>query len=123
MNDRIYMDNAATTKIAPEVLDAMLPYLKEEYGNPSSAYSFSGKIAGKVAEARRKIGEVIGAKERELFFTSGGSESDNWAIKGVADALRDKGNHIIEAHALSLRFIASRIIGIRILVGLRVVCR
>lgn len=104
MSDFIYMDNAATTKVAPEVLDAMLPYLREEYGNPSSAYKFSGKIAEKVAEARNTIGKVIGAKEKEIFFTSGGSESDNWAIKGIADARRDKGNHIIttkiEHHAV-----------------------
>ena len=104
MSDFIYMDNAATTRIAPEVLDAMLPYLREEYGNPSSAYKFSGRIAEKVAEARNTIGKVIGAKEKEIFFTSGGSESDNWAIKGIADARRDKGNHIIttkiEHHAV-----------------------
>ena len=104
MSDFIYMDNAATTKVAPEVLDAMLPYLREEYGNPSSAYKFSGKIAEKVSEARNAIGKVIGAKEKEIFFTSGGSESDNWAIKGIADARRDKGNHIIttkiEHHAV-----------------------
>ena len=104
MSDFIYMDNAATTKVAPEVLDAMLPYLREEYGNPSSAYKFSGRIAEKVAEARNTIGKVIGAKEKEIFFTSGGSESDNWAIKGIADARRDKGNHIIttkiEHHAV-----------------------
>ena len=104
MSDFIYMDNAATTRVAPEVLDAMLPYLREEYGNPSSAYKFSGRIAEKVAEARNTIGKVIGAKEKEIFFTSGGSESDNWAIKGIADARRDKGNHIIttkiEHHAV-----------------------
>ena len=104
MSDFIYMDNAATTKVAPEVLDAMLPYLREEYGNPSSAYKFSGRIAEKVAEARNTIGKVIGAKEKEIFFTSGGSESDNWAIKSIADARRDKGNHIIttkiEHHAV-----------------------
>ena len=104
MSDFIYMDNAATTKVAPEVLDAMLPYLREEYGNPSSAYKFSGRIAEKVAEARNTIGKVIGAKEKEIFFTSGGSESDNWAIKGIADARREKGNHIIttkiEHHAV-----------------------
>lgn len=95
MDKMIYLDNAATTKVAPEVFEAMKPYLLEEYGNPSSAYAFSGRIAGKVTEARDKIAGVIGAKEREIFFTAGGSESDNWAIKGVADALKDKGNHII----------------------------
>ncbi len=104
MDKMIYLDNAATTKVAPEVFEAMKPYLLEEYGNPSSAYAFSGRIAGKVTEARDKIAGVIGAKEREIFFTAGGSESDNWAIKGVADALKDKGNHIItsaiEHHAV-----------------------
>lgn len=100
----IYMDNAATTKVAPEVLDAMYQYFCEEYGNPSSAYSFAGKTASKVTESRKIIASAIGAKEREIYFTAGGSESDNWAIKGVADALRSKGNHIItskiEHHAV-----------------------
>lgn len=104
MDKMIYLDNAATTKMAPEVFEAMRPYLLEEYGNPSSAYAFSGKIAEKVTKARDIIAGVIGAKEREIFFTAGGSESDNWAIKGVADALREKGNHIItsaiEHHAV-----------------------
>lgn len=101
---QIYMDNAATTKVASEVLDAMLPYFCEQYGNPSSAYRFSGQIADKVAEARKTIADAIGASDREIFFTSGGSESDNWAIKGIADALSSKGNHIItskiEHHAV-----------------------
>ena len=104
MSKNIYLDNAATTAVAPEVLEAMKPYFCEEYGNPSSAYEFSGKIAAKVEEARKTIAESIGAKSKEIFFTSGGSESDNWAIKGVADALREKGNHIIttkiEHHAV-----------------------
>ncbi len=104
MSKMIYMDNAATTKVAPKVFEAMLPFFCEEYGNPSSAYAFSGKIAQKVAEARASIAESIGASEKEIFFTGGGSESDNWAIKGVADALKDKGNHIIttkiEHHAV-----------------------
>ena len=104
MSKNIYLDNAATTAVAPEVLEAMKPYFCEEYGNPSSAYEFSGKIAAKVEEARKTIAESIGAKSKEIFFTSGGSESDNWAIKGVADALKEKGNHIIttkiEHHAV-----------------------
>lgn len=104
MEKLIYMDNAATTRVAKEVLDSMLPYFTEYYGNPSSAYTFAGRIADDVLKARGKIAENIGAKEREIFFTGGGSESDNWAIKGVADALRDKGNHIIttkiEHHAV-----------------------
>jgi len=98
------MDNAATTRVEPEVLNEMLPYFSEEYGNPSSAYSFSGRIAKKVAAARESIAGAIGAKDTEVFFTAGGSESDNWAIKGVADALKAKGNHIIttkiEHHAV-----------------------
>ena len=104
MDKLIYMDNAATTRVEPEVLNEMLPYFSEEYGNPSSAYSFSGRIAKKVAAARESIAGAIGAKDTEVFFTAGGSESDNWAIKGVADALKAKGNHIIttkiEHHAV-----------------------
>lgn len=104
MGKMIYMDNAATTSVAPEVFDTMLPYFKEQFGNPSSSYTFSGKIAEKVAEARKSIANAIGATEKEIFFTGGGSESDNWAIKGVADALKEKGNHIItskiEHHAV-----------------------
>ena len=104
MDKLIYMDNAATTRVAKEVLDSMLPYFTEYYGNPSSAYTFSGRIADDVLKARGKIAEIIGAKEREILFTGGGSESDNWAIKGVADALSKKGNHIIttkiEHHAV-----------------------
>ena len=104
MDKLIYMDNAATTRVEPEVLNEMLPYFSEEYGNPSSAYSFSGRIAKKVAAARESIAGAIGAKDTEVFFTAGGSESDNWAIKGVADALKVKGNPIIttkiEHHAV-----------------------
>lgn len=105
MSDRlIYMDNAATTRVHPEVLQCMLPYFCEEYSNPSSAYKFAGEAAGKVEEAKKVIAGAIGAKEKEIYFTSGGSESDNWAIKGVADALKSKGNHIItttiEHHAV-----------------------
>ena len=104
MEKLIYMDNAATTRVAKEVLDSMLPYFTEYYGNPSSAYTFAGRIADDVLKARGKIAEIIGAKEREILFTGGGSESDNWAIKGVADALSKKGNHIIttkiEHHAV-----------------------
>ena len=104
MDKFIYMDNAATTRVAKEVLDAMLPYFSEYYGNPSSAYTFSGKIADEVLKARGEIAGTIGAKDREILFTGGGSESDNWALKGVADALKDKGNHIIttkiEHHAI-----------------------
>ena len=100
----IYLDNAATTKISEEVIEAMKPYLLEEYANPSSTYRFAGRTHGKVDDAREVIARFIGAKASEVFFTSGGSESDNWAIKGVADALSTKGKHIIttkiEHHAV-----------------------
>ena len=95
--DRIYMDNAATTAIAPEALAAMLPCFGQVYGNASSIHS-TGRDARKlVEEARRKIADALGAKPGEIYFTSGGSESDNWAIRGAAEALRrkGKGNHII----------------------------
>lgn len=100
----IYLDNAATTKVLPEVFEAMQPYFEEQYGNPSSSYTFSGRIAGKVEEARDSIAKFLGAKREEIYFTSGGSESDNWALKGIADAFREKGKHIIttkiEHHAI-----------------------
>lgn len=102
--ENIYLDNAATTKIDPEVIEAMKPYLLAEYANPSSTYTFAGQIHGKVDDARKTIADFIKAKESEIYFTSGGSESDNWAIKGVADALSAKGKHIIttkiEHHAV-----------------------
>jgi len=100
----IYLDNAATTKMAPEVLEAMLPYFKEEYGNPSAIYSMGS--AGKKAlnEARRGIAAVIGAKQEEIYFTAGGSEADNWALRAVARGYASKGRHIItskiEHHAV-----------------------
>lgn len=101
---QIYLDNAATTKIDAEVFETMKPYLLEEYANPSSTYRFAGKIHGATEDARRIIADFISAKASEIFFTSGGSESDNWAIKGVADALSSKGKHIItskiEHHAV-----------------------
>lgn len=104
MSEIIYLDNAATTKIDPLALEAMRPYLEEEYANPSSSYRFSGRTHGKVEEQRELIANFLGAKPKEIFFTSGGSESDNWAIKGIADSLSKKGNHIIttkiEHHAV-----------------------
>lgn len=100
----IYLDNAATTKVKPEVVDAMLPYFTEQYGNPSSAYTFAGKIAQKVDESRQLIADFIGAKANEIYFTGGGSEADNWALKGLSVALKFKGKHIIttkiEHHAI-----------------------
>ena len=102
--DRIYLDNAATTAICPEALAAMLPCFAEHFGNASSIHA-TGRDARKVLEeARRKVADVLGAKPSEIYFTSGGSESDNWAIKGAAFGNRKKGNHIItssiEHHAV-----------------------
>ncbi|MBB3170345.1 cysteine desulfurase NifS [Parvibacter caecicola] len=101
---QIYLDNASTTRMRPEVLDAMLPYFTEQYGNPSSIYPLGQEASDAVAEARSSLAGCIGAQPREVFFTSGGSESDNWAIKGFARANVAKGRHIItsavEHHAV-----------------------
>ena len=102
--DRIYLDNAATTAVSPEVLEAMLPYFTQCFGNPSSIHS-TGRDARRVVDAARKqVAAAIGAQPQEIYFTAGGSESDNWAIKGTAFAKRSKGNHIItsaiEHHAV-----------------------
>ena len=100
----IYLDNAATTKCAPEVVEAMLPWFSEYYGNPSSVYELAGKSKEAVDEARQQIAGVIGAKENEIYFTAGGTEADNWAIKAAYEACKEKGNHIItskvEHHAV-----------------------
>ncbi|MBQ9263298.1 MAG: cysteine desulfurase NifS [Clostridia bacterium] len=102
--DRIYMDNAATTAIAPEALAAMLPCFGQVYGNASSIHSTGRDARKPLEEARRKVADALGAKPAEIYFTSGGSESDNWAIKGAAFGNRRKGNHIItsaiEHHAV-----------------------
>jgi cysteine desulfurase len=104
MNKYIYMDNSATTQVKQEVLDEMLPYFSINYGNPSSIYALGGKSKNAVEVAREKIAKAIGANANEIFFTAGGSESDNWALKGIAFANRKKGNHIItskiEHHAI-----------------------
>lgn len=104
MSKLIYLDNAATTKVHPEVVEAMLPYFQEDYGNPSSPYSFASKSKKAVEDARAVIADFIGAKPNEIYFTGGGSESDNWALKATAFAYRNKGNHIIttkiEHHAI-----------------------
>ncbi len=104
MDKLIYLDNAATTKVYPEVVEAVKPYLTEFYGNPSSIYSFAGKAAKAVDEARETLASIIGAKPNEIYFTGGGSESDNWALKTTAEAYKSKGNHIItskiEHHAI-----------------------
>lgn len=95
MIKQVYLDNAATTPVKNEVLEAMLPYFTEKYGNPSSIYRLGQVTRAAVDEAREKVAKVINAKSREIFFTGGGSEADNWAIKGVALANNDRGNHII----------------------------
>lgn len=104
MEKVIYLDNAATTKTAPEVLEAMLPYFTEKYGNPSSVYSFASGNKDDIARQREIIAEALGAKANEIYFTAGGSESDNWALKAAAEAYEKKGNHIIttkiEHHAI-----------------------
>ncbi len=104
MNKLIYLDNAATTPVKPQVFEAMKPYFEELYGNPSSIYTFAGKSKKAIEEARENIAAFIGAKAREIYFTGGGSESDNWALKAVAFANREKGKHIIttkiEHHAI-----------------------
>lgn len=100
----IYLDNAATTKTAPEVVEAMLPYFTELYGNPSSVYQFSQKNKEAITAARETIAKSLGANTEEIYFTAGGSESDNWALKAAAEAYKSKGNHIIttkiEHHAV-----------------------
>ncbi len=100
----IYVDNSATTPVKPEVLDAMMPYFKQEFGNPSSIYTAGRRAGAAIEEARASIAETLKCKPREIYFTSCGSESDNWAIKGAAMAQRKKGNHIItsaiEHHAV-----------------------
>ena len=104
MDKFIYADNAATTSVSESVLKAMMPYFTAEYGNPSSLYSLGQKSARAIAEAREKIASLLGAKPNEIFFTSCGSEADNWAIKGAARANASKGKHIIstvyEHHAV-----------------------
>ncbi|MBO5325013.1 MAG: cysteine desulfurase NifS [Lachnospiraceae bacterium] len=101
---KIYLDNAATTRMYPEVLESMMPYLTENYANPSSIYSFAGEANKAVNKARKTLAGVINAKPEEIYFTGGGSESDNWAIKAVAEAYEKKGKHIIttkiEHHAI-----------------------
>ncbi len=105
MSDKvIYLDNAATTRVLPEVFEAMKPYFTEYYGNPSAIYTFAGTANDAVTTAREEIANVIGAKPEEIYFTAGGSESDNWALKATAEAYASKGKHIItskiEHHAI-----------------------
>lgn len=104
MNKNIYLDNAATTQIYKEALDAMLPYFSEYYGNPSAIYTFAGDAKRAVEKARAILAAGIGADKREIYFTGSGSESDNWALKAAAETYASKGNHIItskiEHHAI-----------------------
>lgn len=104
MKKMIYLDNAATTRTAPEVVEAMLPYFSELYGNASTVYEFGAKSKEAVTLARETIADAISAKDNEIYFTAGGSESDNWALKATAEAYKDKGKHIItskiEHHAI-----------------------
>lgn len=100
----IYMDNAATTATRPEVLEKMLPYFTEHYGNPSSIHGVGRDARRAIENARRQVAEALGAQPREIYFTAGGSESDNWAIRCASKALAKKGKHIItsqiEHHAV-----------------------
>ena len=104
MKKIIYLDNAATTRTAPEVVDAMLPYFTENYGNPSSIYGFASANKEVIARQRETIADVLGAKANEIYFTAGGTESDNWALTATAEAYGAKGKHIItsriEHHAV-----------------------
>lgn len=104
MTKRIYADNAATTKVAPEVVDAMLPYFTETYGNPSSIYNEGRTARVAVEKAREQVAAAIGASPKEIYFTGSGSEADNWALRSTVRALSNKGNHIItssvEHHAV-----------------------
>ncbi len=99
-----YFDNAATTQVRPEVLEAMLPYFTQSYGNPSSIYKIAQQNKKAVDTARKQIADAINSRTEEIYFTAGGSESDNWALKGIADSMSAKGKHIIttaiEHHAI-----------------------
>ena len=104
MQDVIYMDNAATTRTSKEVVESMIPYFTQNYGNASALYSFAQDAKIGLENARKQVAKVIGAKSEEIYFTAGGSEADNWAIKATAEFLKAKGNHIItskiEHHAV-----------------------
>lgn len=104
MERLIYLDNAATTKTAPEVVEAMLPYFTEHFGNPSSVYGFAAANKEVITRQREIIADTLGAKSNEIYFTAGGSESDNWALIATAEAYASKGKHLItskiEHHAI-----------------------
>ena len=99
MSNTIYMDNHATTPIAPEVLAAMMPYLTTDFGNASSTHAFGVRAKDAVEKARQQVAELLGCSEEEIVFTSGATESDNLAVRGIAYACREKGNHIITSTA------------------------
>ncbi len=103
-NKRIYLDNAATTPVKKEVLETMLPYFSQEFGNASSVYSYGRTARSEVEKAKKKVADILNCSDSEIYFTSGGTESDNWAIRGVATANIKKGKHIvtstIEHHAV-----------------------
>ena len=104
MNQSIYFDHAATTAVRKEVLEVILPYFSQMYGNASSVYSIARKSRNAIDKARDQVATALGAKPEEIYFTAGGTESDNWALVGVAESLKNKGNHIIttsiEHHAV-----------------------
>ena len=93
--ENIYFDSAATIKLDKKVLDAMLPYLKENYGNASSIYKLGREARKAIEETREKVAKILNCKPSEVYFTAGGSESDNTAIKGIAHSYKNRGNHII----------------------------
>ena len=104
MKKLIYLDNAATTQVSEEVLNEMLPFFRQSYSNPSAVYSFAGEGKKAAGNARQQAAGLIGANAEEIYFTGGGSESDNWALKATAEAYSSKGKHIItskiEHHAI-----------------------
>ena len=104
MSQLIYLDNAATTAVRPEVFEKMKPFFIENYSNPSAVYSFAGDTKEAVEKAREQIAAVLGAKAKEIYFTAGGSESDNWAIKGIAEALQEKGKYL-EKHGYEVTYL------------------
>lgn len=101
---KVYMDYAATTYVKREVLEEMMPYFTEKFGNPSSFYSISRETKIALDKARNRVAKALNCLQSEVYFTAGGSEADNWAIKGIATANKEKGNHIIttkiEHHAV-----------------------
>ena len=104
MIKRIYADNAETTALSPKVLDAMMPYLTDNFGNPSSIYAEGRTSKTAIEKAREQVATAIGADPKEIYFTGSGSEADNWAIRSVAKSMANKGRHIItsavEHHAV-----------------------